>query len=184
MTFLLSIFLIILGLSGAIFGIVDFFNTCKCCFWSQTIGIIKQAIINEIKSEATSSFIPEVKYEFNVSGISFTSDRIFFGLTFNLSKFEANQFIVRIPENSKVKVYYNRFNPNQSVLVAKNFKTALLKLWFSILPLVIGGLLIFSIDPNYIFWFFLLWFLPVIFLTYNYEDNPYNNIKILDNEQG
>jgi hypothetical protein len=176
-----GIFLTILGTIGFIYGFLDLLLSVSCRNWVKTIGKIRQSGMNQTKSNSTSSFIPELKYEYSVEGNTFVSDKLYFGLTSNLSSFEANQFLSRIGKNSKVTVFYNRLNPHQSVLVARNIKTSLLKLWFGILPLVIGIFLIYSMNPNFVFWFFLLWFFPVIFLTRNYSNNPYNNIEILDN---
>ncbi len=174
---LLGLFFIILGASVSLIGLYDFYKVMCAKSWEQTTGVVKKASVTEIKSGATSSYIPELIYEYTVDNVAFSSDRIFFGFVSNLSEFEANQCVTKHSIGSKLTVYFNKSYPEMSVLSVISIKPSVLKLWVGILPLVIGVFLVASFSPKYAFWFFLLWFIPVIWLLENGKQNPFNQIK-------
>ena len=64
------------------------------------------------------SHFPRWEYEFAVSGMTYTSQRISFGITGrSSSESEARERLTQYPLNSEVRVFYNPSNPEEAVLV-------------------------------------------------------------------
>lgn len=85
-------------------------------------------------------YIPVVKYSYTVSGVSYSGERIGYGV--NQSPFESapKRWVKRFPESSIVQVHYDPVNPQESVLVTGTI-TDIAGFIFSILFMLIGILL-------------------------------------------
>jgi hypothetical protein len=61
-------------------------------------------------------YVPKIKYSFDIDDNTYTSGRIYFGGYNTSIKSISDSLIKKYPLNSEVTIYYNRKNPEESVL--------------------------------------------------------------------
>ena len=107
---------------GFIIFLIDFillYNSTKSKDWSQTEGvIIKSELFKYEGVETSDSYEPLVEYQYEVDGKLYRSKRIYFGsgIGSSFKKRKSQKYVNKFPINSKVTVYYNQLNTNQSVI--------------------------------------------------------------------
>ena len=83
--------------------------------------------------------VPIVHYEYSLSGKTYKSDRIFWGNVHTSGTLDAAQKVVdKYREGTKVNVYYNPSNAQESVLEPGSAQGTLLSLAVSCIPIVAG----------------------------------------------
>jgi hypothetical protein len=105
--------------------------------WPHVSGEITHA---EISSDSDGAYSPLVRYSYSVSGVSFTGERICFGLErmFAGHKF-AQTYTERYRVGSAVAVYYDPNQPSASVLEAGISKRTFIPMAFGIGFVIFGG---------------------------------------------
>ena len=83
--------------------------------WPQVKGKVLTSRVVESISDKGTNYSAKVKYEYEVVGVRYTSDRIKFGAR-SLGKGSAVATWERYPAESEVTVYYDPEKPSSSVL--------------------------------------------------------------------
>lgn len=118
------VFAFFLGGAAAIFfGYRNRQKATESLNWPQVPGTITQAEIKkdydtDAEGFTTTSYVPEIQYQYQVGGKEFTNQRISFGGTRTYSSIKkAEEALSQYPVKSPVSVYYKPDNPEESVLV-------------------------------------------------------------------
>ncbi|WP_051654209.1 DUF3592 domain-containing protein [Persephonella sp. KM09-Lau-8] len=100
------------------------YRLIRIYLWPKTEGIIiKSEIQKDKRTIAYDYYYPHIEYKYTVNGKEYISNRIF--LTEMASDYETiKKLVEKFPEGSKVKVYYNPFNPSDAVL-KRNYHTGM-----------------------------------------------------------
>ncbi|WP_322791933.1 DUF3592 domain-containing protein [Bellilinea sp.] len=127
--------------------------------WPTTSGRVIESRISEHESEdedghTTSTYAPVVRFEYQVEGVTYTSDRMGVGSKIAISnRKKVEQQIAGYPEGKLVRVYYNPQNPAEAVLETRLTSKAelvagiiLIVVGLSILCLGVGGILLSSLS--------------------------------------
>ena len=122
------------GLPLTILGVVLWQRGLSSLAWPQTTGVVRTSILTEAihTGEVSVPATPNVKYEYEVGRIKYSSNRIAYGYTR-----EASEYIEKYRVGLNVPVYYNPDKPKMSVLEPARSNTAI--------GLTIFGLILFSI---------------------------------------
>ncbi|MGC9081518.1 MAG: DUF3592 domain-containing protein [Sulfurihydrogenibium sp.] len=92
-----------------------FYKYFRFIFWKKTEGQILERNIERVKEIVRyETYKPVIKYKYFVNGKEYVSDRIFI-TPFETDKNTANKIVEEF-KSDKVTVYYNPFNPAESVL--------------------------------------------------------------------
>jgi hypothetical protein len=151
------VFAFFLGGAAAIFfGYRNRQKATESLNWHQVPGKITEAEVKkdydtDAEGFTTTTFVPEIKYQYQVGEEDFTNDRISFGgtKTYSSSK-KAEEALSPYPVNGSVSVFYNPESPEESVLVqgTKGTMTLIIVgavfIAISICAACIGGFLILS----------------------------------------
>ncbi len=90
--------------------------------WPNTGGVITNAWIEEKTSQdedgdTSTSYYPKWQYTFQAGGYEYTSQRISYGAEKGYGRRgKAQEELDKFPANSRVRVYYDPQDPNESVL--------------------------------------------------------------------
>ncbi|MFZ6021563.1 MAG: DUF3592 domain-containing protein [Chloroflexota bacterium] len=127
--------------------------------WPTTSGRVIESRISEHESEdedghTTSTYAPLVRFEYQVAGVTYTSDRMGVGSKIAISnRKKVEQQIAAYPEGKLIRVYYNPQNPAEAVLETRLTSKAelvagiiLIVVGLSILCLGVGGILLSSLS--------------------------------------
>ena len=116
-TWRIIIGLIIAGIGGfvAVGTLVGLRSVKRSAAWPQVKGNVLASSVVESHSQSGTSYRAEVKYEYAVDGVHYTSDRIKFGWQ-KTRKRATKATAERYPAGSSVRVYYNPRKPSSSVL--------------------------------------------------------------------
>ena len=132
---------IILILLGSIWFLWSFYSLKKgqkSKDWKIITGIITKSKVFEPYRKGNPS-VPIVHYEYSLSGKTYKSDRIFWGNVHTSGTLDAAQKVVdKYREGTKVNVYYNPSNAQESVLEPGSAQGTLLSLAVSCIPIVAG----------------------------------------------
>ena len=114
---LIIIALIIAGIGGfvAVGTLVGLRSAKRSAAWPQVKGNVLASSVVESHYQSGTSYRAEVKYEYAVDGVRYTSDRIKFGWRKG-SKRGTKATAERYPTGSSVRVYYDPRKPSSSVL--------------------------------------------------------------------
>jgi len=107
-----------------VFLIILFFYLLSMSFqtkkWPETLGIIIESKLCESSSSGeynTKSYKAKIRYSYIINNKEYHSTRVFWGSWIEIeTPNPAKRIIKKYPSNMKVTVYYNPFNPKQSVL--------------------------------------------------------------------
>lgn len=126
--------------------------------WPTTSGRVIESRITEHESEdedghTTYTYAPVVRFEYQVAGVTYTSDRLAVGSKIAISnRKKVEQQIAGYPEGKLIRVYYNPQNPSEAVLETRLTSKAelvagiiLIVVGLSILCLGVGGVLLSSL---------------------------------------
>lgn len=126
--------------------------------WPTTSGRVIESRISEHKSQdedgyTTYTYAPVVRFEYQVDGVTHTSDRMAVGSKIAISnRKKVEQQIAGYPEGKLIKVYYNPQNPAEAILETRLTSKAelvagiiLIVVGLSILCLGVGGVLLNSL---------------------------------------
>ena len=94
--------------------------------WPVTKGIITEANIKTKEDEEYgTTYIPIVRYTYDVDGMGYEGKRIAFGsdMAFGIRK-KAVEYLAAYPVDAEVSVYYNPEKPNEAVLQQVAQRTA------------------------------------------------------------
>ncbi len=94
--------------------------------WPVTKGIITESTIKtKVDEEMGNTYLPIIRYTYEVGGMMYEGKRIAFGsgMEFN-SHQKAAEFLVGYPVDHEVSVYYNPEKPNEAVLQQAAHRTA------------------------------------------------------------
>lgn len=129
--------------------------------WPTTSGRVIESRISEHESEdedghTTSTYAPVVRFEYQVEGVTYTSDRMGVGSNIAISnRKKVEQRIAGYPQGRLVRVYYNPQNPAEAVLETRLTSKAelvtgiiLIVVGLSILCLGVGGILLSSLSST------------------------------------
>ena len=151
------VFAFFLGGAAAIFfGYRNRQKATESLNWPKVPGTITEAEVRkdydtDAEGFTTTTYVPEIKYQYQVGGEEFSNQQISFGgtKTYSSSK-KAEEALSQYPVNGSVSVYYNPENPEESVLVqgTKGTMTLIIVgaafIAISICATCIGGYLILS----------------------------------------
>ena len=105
-------------------------------YWPSVIGVI---VYSGIARYGGNSYRAEANYEYVIEGATHRCKRMQFGLTLNIPKRHALQFVSRLPIGAEVRVYYNADNPKVATLFTGISAGNLIVGWlFSIGPILAG----------------------------------------------
>jgi len=94
-----------------------FYRLTRIFFWKKTTGkIIKSHLKKDNSTLSYDTYLPDVEYEYTVKGKKFTGNKIFIS-DFESDRETIQQLINKFPEGSTVTVFYNPFNPSESILL-------------------------------------------------------------------
>lgn len=91
--------------------------------WDEAEGIIIDSRVIEHSMGSSDvgrsvSYKALIKYTYNVNGVQYSSERVFWGESLQRSrKAPSKQLILRFPKGEKVIVFFCPSNPKQSVLI-------------------------------------------------------------------
>jgi Protein of unknown function (DUF3592) len=138
-----AVIFFVFGAASLFYGIRDFKNAKASVNWPTTTGVVTMSEAQRRESSTTSNtstgtsrstsvyYVAYIKYEYNVSGKIYSSDRYSYKV-FNFShRDEAEQMAKRFPPGKKVEVHYKPFDPQTAVLLKGTGK-------FSYVPLIVG----------------------------------------------
>jgi len=188
---MMIIFSIISILIGSFVLLKGYTNFCDAIFskkWCITNGTIVKSNIKKIYNEDLESYIHDISYQYTVANKEYISDNVFWGVTENLTYSEVCSSVASLPKETIVKVFYDPSYHKNATLVPGVIKPPLLQMWFGAFPLIMGILIFvdcFILKENSQlikwceFYFFLLWFLPIIWLT-QFDKKPLDSIQIVE----
>ena len=113
----------VIGIFIMITGIRNRKKAEESTSWPSVQGTITNAWVEtqvhkDDDGSKTISHFPRWEYEFAVSGMTYTSQKIRFGITGRSdSESDARERLKQYPLNSEVWVFYNPSNPEEAVLV-------------------------------------------------------------------
>jgi hypothetical protein len=102
--------------------------------WPSTPGrVIESRVVESHSSDSdgdtTTTYRPYIKYEYQVVGATFTSDKLSIGPAVSTSNYRKSQDKVnRMPAGSTVTVFYNPDDPTDAVLEQRSNATLMLVL--------------------------------------------------------
>ena len=137
---------VIVGLGLFLLGLYQRRKLRASLSWPQTTGTVFATDITETESGNSedgysTSFSPEVRYQYEVKGAVYTGTRIgFTGRSYN-RPIRAQEVLAAYPVRSQVAVYFNPQKPGDSVLVRQAPGSSVI-LWvgLGILVLVVAAL--------------------------------------------
>ena len=141
-----------IGVGSIIFGIRNRKKAEASNAWPSADGMITNAWIEEntdVDDDGYSSttYTPKWEYQFQISGTTYTSDRISYGAVKGYGRRKkAQEELVKFPTNSRVRVYYDPANPAESVLIRGTKGTMLgiilgiIVILISIIVACVGGI--------------------------------------------
>jgi len=99
--------------------------------WPSTVGKVIESRVVESHStsdgDTTTTYKPYVKYEYQVVGETFTSDKLSIGPAVSTSNYRKSQEKVnRMPVGSTLTVFYNPDDPTDAVLEQRSNTTVML----------------------------------------------------------
>ncbi len=113
------------GILFSITGWNDLQNAKASAAWSKTEGAIISAGVKRKTSfstgrrgKSTTTYVPEVSYDYTADGKKYTSNRIMFGGFASGSRSYARGLVEKYAEGKKVTVHYNPEKPELAVLEA------------------------------------------------------------------
>lgn len=101
-----------------LFSLYRLVNALRTYRWPTTTGVVRgQGVNSSSSSEGSTSYSPELRYEYEVGGDTYVSSRIAVGSgpSFN-SRSGAREWLEDYPTDSEVTVHYNPDSPDRSVL--------------------------------------------------------------------
>lgn len=124
LTILFSLAFILLGAFFLYRSISARLMTKKAQDWPIVQGKVLASEVVEDRfrnptGKATIAFVPQVSYQYNVNGVSYTSSRIAFGST-NYDYMIAARICEKFAVDTSPNVYYDPTNPAESVLAPKS----------------------------------------------------------------
>lgn len=130
---IIAVILAILGIVLIIQNIVQNRRYNNIRNWFLTNAIVVNAVAQPVTSsagfvpvdpnnitliaDATARFIPQVIYRYNVNGIEFESNQLFYGKEQQLSSSEITNFMDKFRVGSTIPIYYNPSNPRESYVI-------------------------------------------------------------------
>ncbi|MDQ7055718.1 MAG: DUF3592 domain-containing protein [Persephonella sp.] len=78
--------------------------------------MLKSQIRKDSSSLSYDRYLPDIRYEYAVRGKRFVGDRIFIN-DFESDRNTILKLVSRFPEGTRVQVFYNPFNPSESILL-------------------------------------------------------------------
>jgi len=90
--------------------------------------------------KATIAFVPDISYEYNVNGTSYTGSTVIFGAT-TYDYLTASRICEKYTPESEPKVYYNPTNPQDSVLLpqaTEGLRSLIPGIFFIVTGIIIG----------------------------------------------
>jgi hypothetical protein len=120
------------GIAAIFFGIRNRKKATESLNWPETKGTVTESAVKkdydtDAEGFTTTTYVPEINYQYEVNNVTFTNQRISFGGTTSYSsQKKAEQALSQYPLNATVPVFYNPDNPDDSVLVKGTKGTMLL----------------------------------------------------------
>ena len=148
---LLSIFGLVFAGFGAGFIWLSFLlpllNARAATSWPETkCHVISSKIESHRNSEGNTSYTPEIKYEFQLNGVTYTGERYSFSNLKGSHK-RATAIVHQFPKGSQPICYYDPLDPSQCVLTRKFDAKFYWTVLFPLIFLVIGcSVLFFAIS--------------------------------------
>jgi len=143
MTQLFAVILILLGAGFVVAGLVSKQRAKAASSWPNTQGvIIKSELIRHVSRSSgiqSTSYIPDLEYQYTVMGQVFTGKRLSFG-TKNFTYEQSQEIAAKYPVGAKVPVYYNPNKSPDSILEMSPRGTGTLII-IGIVPIVLGVVL-------------------------------------------
>ena len=106
-----------------IFGVVNIISGTESKSWPSAEGYVITSYVDKrveyvgSNRRRTTTYTPVIRYEYNVSGRSYTSGRVCFsGGSGGSDRSDAVEVTEKYPEGAEVKVFYNQEKPEESVL--------------------------------------------------------------------
>jgi len=146
-------FALVFGGLGVLLVVLYFRNKKKAeasVSWPSVEGRIVSNQVRKKHVDTDDSFrieyIPEIRFEYQVNGETFTGKRIAFGSDPNFgSQRKAEEFLIPYPVDSTVKVFYNPEKPKEAVLTQTMRKmTAFLIVGIVLIVMMVCGLCLIS----------------------------------------
>ncbi len=97
-------------------------NAKQSIAWPTTQGVIVNSEVvrernrNSSSSGSSVTYTADVMFEFQLDGQTYSSNNVSFGQYSSSSASDARKIVRAYPANSRVTVYYNPDNPDESVL--------------------------------------------------------------------
>jgi hypothetical protein len=111
------------GIAAIIFGYRNRQKATESQNWPEVVGTITRVEVRkdtdtDAEGFTTTSFVPEIEYQYQINDEVYTSEKFSFGSTqtFNSRK-KAEEALNQYPLNGSLPVYYNPQEPNEAVLV-------------------------------------------------------------------
>ncbi|QDU77337.1 hypothetical protein Pan97_44040 [Bremerella volcania] len=106
------------GLIGLVFPLNSASQGAESDVWPTVMGTVTVSQVESSGPKDDRSYYPEVKYQYDVEGKSYTSDRINFDLAGTRSSIrqEMTDVVDQYPAGADVKVFYDPSDPSQSCL--------------------------------------------------------------------
>jgi uncharacterized membrane protein YidH (DUF202 family) len=136
----LGVIFILVGIGVMIYGYSQYSQAKQSQFWETVSGsIISSKIVSGKNSDNEVFYKPKIKYKYSIAGVTYRSDRIFFGDPLEqTSAAMPAKYVSMFPANAVVTVYYNPFNPAKSVLLPGETTYAKSTLILSTIFILIG----------------------------------------------
>ncbi|QDU79904.1 hypothetical protein Pla110_16240 [Polystyrenella longa] len=107
-----------------------------------TKGMISQSNIKKTLNGQKAIFVPNIIYEYTVEGAEFTGNRIEFFPSKDTDRTAAAEIVAQYPIGTRVNVFYDPFNPEESTLSRGDMNDVYTKLLWSLGLLVCCAILI------------------------------------------
>jgi hypothetical protein len=107
---------ILMGAIVFIFGVRNFTRARESASWPTVEGRVAHSEMTLGSGDESSVYHASVLYNYKLSGVSYSSDRIGFGDFDSSDSSHAQAIVNRYPVGTSVQVHYNPQTPNLSVL--------------------------------------------------------------------
>jgi hypothetical protein len=106
-------------------------KTLSARSWQTTSAVITESAVIESEDDGAMYYHPEIKYQYEVGGRSFSSSQYALGSKITWGgqgrdRRKADTLVQRYPTGQRVQVYYNPRNPEDAVLEIRSANTGTL----------------------------------------------------------